>query len=168
MSDPLPRLPDPRMIPEWEAPRHQRRAVDGPRAGSPAIAAGWDPPTESGPAPTPHGSATDDPADDLFVRPFLVTGGRTRPLRDGLRVETVVVAPPAALSAPLRFEAARIVQMCQQPMAVVDVAVALRLPLGVTKVLIGDLVTEGYLNCDVHGEITPSLLERIRDRVRAL
>ena len=79
------------------------------------------------------------PADDELVRPFLVTGGRTHPLRDGLRIETIVTAPPSALSAPLRFEARRIVEVCQRPMAVVDVAVALRVPLGVAKVLIGIL-----------------------------
>jgi hypothetical protein len=107
--------------------------------------------------------------DDELVRPFLVTGGRTHPLRDGLRIETIVTAPPSALSAPLRFEARRIVEVCQQPMAVVDVAVALRVPLGVAKVLIGDLVTEGYLRCgSQEDELSIELIERIRDRVRAL
>ena len=120
-----------------------------------------------------HASEPDQPEppqpDDELVRPFLVTGGRTHPLRDGLRIETIVTAPPSALSAPLRFEARRIVEVCQRPMAVVDVAVALRVPLGVAKVLIGDLVTEGYLRCGAQeDEVSIEMIERIRDRVRAL
>ena len=54
-------------------------------------------------------------------------------------------------------------------MAVVDVAVALRVPLGVAKVLIGDLVTEGYLRCGAQeDEVSIEMIERIRDRTRAL
>jgi hypothetical protein len=107
-------------------------------------------------------------AGDELVRPFLVTGGRTHPLQDGLRIETVVSALPSALSAPLRFEARRIVELCQRPMAVVDVAVALRVPLGVARVLIADLIMDEYLRCDAREELPIELIERIRDRVRAL
>jgi hypothetical protein len=107
--------------------------------------------------------------DDVFVRPFMLTGGRTRPLHDGLRIETLLHASPAALSAPLRFEARRIVEICQAPRSIADLAVALRLPLGVVRVLAADLVTEGYLKIeDQLGEIPLALIERIRDRVRAL
>src|SRR6185436_3351424 len=86
--------------------------------------------------------------DDVFVRPFMLTGGRTRPLHDGLRIETLLHAVPAALSAPLRFEARRIVVLCQAPKSVADLAVALRIPLGVIRVLAGDLVTEGHLRVE--------------------
>ena len=109
------------------------------------------------------------PDDDPMVRPFMLTGGRTRPLHDGLRIETLLHAAPATLSAPLRFESKRIVQLCQAPMAMADLAVALRVPLGVVKVIVADLVTEGYLQLeDRLGEIPISIIERIRDRVRAL
>ena len=54
--------------------------------------------------------ATDDPdyAIGPVVRPFIVTGGRTRPTDERLRVETLISALPAALSAPLGFERQRI------------------------------------------------------------
>jgi hypothetical protein len=108
-------------------------------------------------------------ADDVFVRPFMLTGGRTRPLHDGLRIETLLHAAPAALSAPLRFEAKRIVELCQVPRSIADLAVALRLPLGVVRVLAADLVTEGHLRIeDQFGELPLAMIERIRDRVRAL
>nr|WP_296070684.1 DUF742 domain-containing protein [uncultured Actinoplanes sp.] len=137
--------PDPRMIPYGSQPE------PGPPDGAPA--------------------RTPEPADgdDLFVRPFMLTGGRTRPLHDGLRVETLLHAAPAALSAPLRFEARRIVVLCQAPRSVAELAVALRLPLGVVRVLAADLVTEGHLRIeDQLGELPLALIERIRDRVRAL
>jgi len=106
---------------------------------------------------------------DLVVRPFMLTGGRTRPLQDGLRIETLLHAAPAALSAPLRFESERIVRLCQAPMSIADLAVALRLPLGVVRVIVADLVTDGYLRIeDQLGEIDIAVIERIRDRVRAL
>jgi hypothetical protein len=108
-------------------------------------------------------------AEDPVVRPFMLTGGRTQPLRDGLRIETQLYAAPAALSAPLRFEARRIVELCQRPMSVADLAAALRAPLGVVRVIVADLMTQGLLQAgDTPGELTTALIERIRDRVRAL
>src|SRR5207249_2484309 len=106
--------------------------------------------------------------DEVLVRPYLVTGGRTRPLHDGLRVETLVSAVPSALYAPLQFEMRRIIELCQTPRSLAEIAVALAMPLGVVRVLVGDLVVGGYTT--VHGstDITIEVLERIRDRVRAL
>ncbi|BBH68797.1 hypothetical protein ACTI_54820 [Actinoplanes sp. OR16] len=110
-----------------------------------------------------------DSDEDPVVRPFMLTGGRTQPLHDGLRIETLIRAAPAALSAPLRFEAMRTVELCQRPMSVADLAVALRAPLGVARVIIGDLLSQGFLSIqDQPGELSTSVIERIRDRVRAL
>ncbi|MEV6815884.1 DUF742 domain-containing protein [Micromonospora sp. NPDC051296] len=145
MSDSGPRLPDPRMIPYW----------------TPTT-----PPTDPGSEPQPW--RPEESADEAAVRPFLLTGGRTRPMQDGLRVETLLSAQPAALSAPLRFEARRIVELCQRPTTVADLAVAMRVPLGVTRVLVADLLNEGYLRREEQGELSTAMIERIRDRVRAL
>src|SRR5688572_21451846 len=124
------------------------------------------PPAWTPPAPGPRAA---EPGDDLVVRPFMLTGGRTRPLHDGLRIETLLHASPAALSAPLRFESRRIVELCQAPMSIADLAVALRVPLGVVRVIVADLVTDGYLRIEEQlGELPIALIERIRDRVRAL
>jgi hypothetical protein len=108
-------------------------------------------------------------ADDPMVRPFMLTGGRTQPLQDGLRIETQLYAAPAALSAPLRFESRRIVELCQHPMSMADLAAGLHAPLGVVRVIVADLMTQGLLRAgDLPGELTTALIERIRDRVRAL
>jgi hypothetical protein len=41
-------------------------------------------------------------------------------------------------------------------------------PLGVARVLVADLVTEGYVSFTQPAELPINVLERIRDRVRAL
>jgi hypothetical protein len=145
-NDPDHRLPDPRMV-------EIRQAYGGP-----------------GRRPATRPEIGDD--DGEVVRPFIVTGGRTRPVDERLRMETMVTASPAALSAPLGFERRHIVELCQLPLSVAEIAVSLRVPLGVARVLTADLIAEGLLI--VHAQITlgdrPSreLLERIRDGVRAL
>ena len=122
-------------------------------------------------APAERGPVSSSPEsdEDPIVRPFMLTGGRTRPLQDGLRIETLLRAAPAALSAPLRFESRRIVELCQQSMSVADLSVALRVPLGVVRVIIADLITQDYLRVEEQpNELSTALIERIRDRVRAL
>jgi hypothetical protein len=121
--------------------------------------------------PVAHESALEPlehDTEDALIRPFLVTGGRTRPLQDGLRVETLISTRPAALSAPVRFEQRAIVQLCQYPHSVAEIAVALGVPLGVAKVLIADLLTSGLAQWEEPDEISIAMLERIRDRVRTL
>jgi hypothetical protein len=112
-------------------------------------------------------SATDD-ADGVFVRPFIVTRGRTRPLHDGLRLETLVEALPAALSAPLQFEQRQIVELAQRPVSVAEVAARIGVPLGVARVLIADLYTGKYISLHEPHELPVHVIERIRDLVRAL
>ena len=143
------RLPDPRMIAPY-------RASPGPTAGAdPGI----------GPARESPSARYDD---SVRVRPYLVTGGRTTPIRDGLRLETIVSAMPAALHAPLKFERSRVVELCQTPRSVAEIAVGLAVPLGVARVLIADLATAGYVTIQDSPTITSDMIERIRDRVRAL
>ncbi len=103
-----------------------------------------------------------------MVRPFLMTGGRTIPLVDGLRLESMVYAAPAALSAPLRFEQHAVVRLCQQPHSVAEVSAALRVPIGVARVVVSDLVTSGYVSVSAADELSIDAIERIRDLVRAL
>ncbi|MFI1996567.1 DUF742 domain-containing protein [Actinoplanes sp. NPDC020271] len=107
--------------------------------------------------------------EDPVIRPFMLTNGRTQPMQDGLRVETLLRAAPAALSAPLRFESRRIVELCQSPRSIADLSVALRAPLGVVRVIVADLITQSFLDVEKQPEeLSTSLIERIRDRVRAL
>ena len=120
----------------------------------------WRGPSEPRPAPAYE--------DDQMIRPYLITGGRTRPVMDGLRIETLVFAAPAALHAPLKYELRGIVELCQTPCSVAEIAGRLGLPLGVAQVLVADLVTGNMVTIQEATEVTIAMLERILDRVRAL
>jgi hypothetical protein len=141
------RLPDPRMIPVWST---QARP-------------------EAGESESESRMQSDSEVDGPIVRPFIVSGGRTRPLQDDLRIETLVSAAPALLSAPLDFEVRRIAQLCQTPKSIAEIAVTLGVPIGVAKVLVADLVAARAVICHQPTETsTRTALERIRDLVREL
>lgn len=81
------------------------------------------------------------------MRPYLLTGGRARPTNAGLEIEAQVVATESGLAALHRhvYEQHAIIAACAVPMAVVEVASRLGLHIGVTRVLVGDLITLGHL-----------------------
>ena len=130
------------------------------------------PPRGTHPAPAERGGSSRAPAaddeDDLVIRPFLLTGGRTRATVEGLAVESLVQAEPGASMDALRFEARRIVEICWQPTSVAELSAALRVPLGVVRVLVSDLVAEGRVSVVRREQLSIQMMERIRDRVRAL
>jgi hypothetical protein len=149
-DDDLLRAPDPRMIPRWPDldPRPD------PLLGlHPSPAEGRDPVA---------------PADDIVIRPFLLTGGRTRPKESGLRVETLVQAVAGIRAAGLRFEHRQIVELCANATSVAEIAASMRVPIGVARVLVSDLVADGSVTLLQREELSVQLIERIRDRVRAL
>lgn len=87
--------------------------------------------------------ARDDPR---FVRPYLVTAGRTRPTHD-LAPEALVLPTVVALMRvhTLAFERRRIVERYDSPVAVAEIAAHLDVPLGAVQVLAADMVDEGLL-----------------------
>jgi Protein of unknown function (DUF742) len=72
------------------------------------------------------------------VRPYLVTGGRTRAASE-LALETLVRTTPRGRGAHAAFEAAQALALCVEIQSIAEVAARLDLPLGVTQVLVGDL-----------------------------
>jgi hypothetical protein len=96
------------------------------------------------PAPDDRGPR---PSDVSHLRPYLLTGGRARPDADVLEIEAQIVTTETGLLAlpALEYEQRDIVRLCRTPMAVAEVAARLRLHLGVTRVLVGDLLVLGYL-----------------------
>ena len=103
-----------------------------------------------------------------FVRPFVMTGGRTRAKDTSLRVETMVET--VADASDLTFEHARIVEYCWEPRSVAEIGAQLRMPFGVAVVLVGDLVDAGCLEvtCSDPVELELDTLTRMIERVRAL
>ncbi|MGW9349731.1 Protein of unknown function [Nocardiopsis flavescens] len=87
----------------------------------------------------PHGHAGDP---DL-IRPYALTGGRTRPSRSDLTLTTSVVAVAGVVDEDP--EALEIHALCARPVTVAEVASRSGLPLGVVRVLLADLVDRGHV-----------------------
>jgi hypothetical protein len=87
---------------------------------------------------------------DRVVPVYAFTGGRTRAAGQDLPLEAVATAnglTPAA-GVPLQMESRAIVEMCARPKSLAEIGAALRVPVGVARVLVGDLANGGYL--EVH------------------
>lgn len=152
--------------PATGGPRPGAPAAGGPRpAGPPSVGAA------PGPAsPGPTGSAE---RGARLVRPYQLTGGRTRSEAADFPIETLVVTSPEGLRQlpTLTHESRRIAELCHEPISVAEVAARIGVPIGVARVLVGDLSAEGVV--DVHrpaGGDRPDLklLERVLGGIRAL
>jgi len=97
------------------------------------------------------------------VRAYVLTGGRTRTQRV-LLVETFVSAVPGpAFTQSLSPEADAIFRCCSSRRTVAEIANALKLPLGVVRVLLGDLERKGLIQIHPDAASVPrrELLERV-------
>jgi hypothetical protein len=81
------------------------------------------------------------------VRPYAVTGGRARPPGAMLDLIDVVlmVSQPATDARWLGPEHRLLLAMCGNPISVADLASDTELPLGVVRVLLGDLHQHGLI-----------------------
>jgi hypothetical protein len=119
-------------------------------------------------------SSVQEVQDASIVRAYAWTGGRTRSNID-LEIETLVSANDQTRQSAgiLQSEHQRVVELCHSPRSVAEVAALMRLPLGVVKVLLGDMAERGLV--DVHqtasaGGDTPDLglMERVLSGLRRL
>lgn len=109
------------------------------------------------------------------VRSYVLTGGRTRSNAD-LPLETLVKVTAHGISAAprLALERKKIVSLCNAPISVAEISAHLSIPLGVARVLSGDMVEEGFLTSykpqyAESGERPDlKLLERVLDGLQAL
>jgi hypothetical protein len=87
-----------------------------------------------------HGEWVDQDAGPV-VRPYALTGGLTRPSGQRLDLLDLVRAVRrAAWDRPqLSPEQAELLQRCQMPVTLVDLAADLDLPVGVIRILVSDL-----------------------------
>ena len=81
-----------------------------------------------------------------LVRPYYMTGGRARPTQDDLEIEALVSTTAQGDRSPkLTVEQRAIIALCRDLLSVAEVSARLDLPLGVTRVLIGDMASEGLV-----------------------
>jgi hypothetical protein len=99
-----------------------------------------------------------------LVRPYTLTAGRTNTSVD-LPLEAPVQTLRSALFHrwPPEDMRGKIIQLCVKSPSVAEISARLDLPLGVARVLVGDLVTSGYLR------VQPTLTDHsTRDERREL
>ncbi|MFI2778958.1 DUF742 domain-containing protein [Streptomyces sp. ALB3] len=122
-------------------------------------------------APAPAKPAAHNP----LVRPYAMTGGRTRP-RYQLAIEALVstTADPSRLQGQLP-EHQRICRLCIEIKSVAEVSALLSIPLGVARILVADLAEAGLVA--IHqpggdeaagGQPDVTLLERVLSGLRKL
>ncbi|HEY0806763.1 MAG TPA: DUF742 domain-containing protein [Pseudonocardiaceae bacterium] len=127
--------------------------------------------------PAPVGVPGGEDLDDIApaaVRAYAWTGGRTTP-QYRLELETLLSTTDRYRehdeSTPTEFHA--VAALCHRPTSVAEVAALLRLPLGIAKVLTGDMAATGLLvvheTASANGE-SPNLMlmERILGGLRRL
>jgi hypothetical protein len=165
-----------------EAPHGRRRGtqlnpadleegpIDGPSAGADPAGAHF---LEFAGEPSLPGFAPEQGVTggiSSFVRPYVLTRGRTRSPYE-LSIETLVSAVPMAAHGPVAAEHEAVIALCQEPRSVAEIAALLRVPLGVARVILGDLVAAGAVA--VHrtaGAAGPdlALMERVLAGLRRL
>jgi hypothetical protein len=110
---------------------------------------------------------------DTPLRPYVLTGGRAGPADARVGVDTLLKAVPA--SKPLPPEATTqsrgLLRLCGGGvLSVAEAAAHLKLPVGVLRVLVGDLVESGHLHVHAGSFNEPGLelLKEVLDGLRDL
>jgi len=113
------------------------------------------PQSAGGYRPTPLGDTPPVDEQATTLRPFVITSGRTDGADPEIGMETQVTLNPAAGPVRLSPEMRAIVALCGEPVSVAEISAKLRLHLGVTRILVGDLRAAGQLDVHVLDNETP-------------
>ena len=121
----------------------------------------------------PRAGRVAEGAGSSLVRPYAVTGGRTKP-RYQLEIEAMVAAShyEARDLSVLSPECQAILGFCRDWRSVAEISAVLRMPLGVARILIADMAVEGLVRIHQldHAQGRPdlNLLERVLSGLRKL
>ncbi|WP_372499961.1 DUF742 domain-containing protein [Streptomyces sudanensis] len=151
-----------------------RLPLRGGRTGLPAALPGA-PRPRSRPGRQQPGPGPAENVHNPLVRPYAMTGGRTRP-RYQLAIEALVstTADPSQLYGQLP-EHQRICRLCFEVKSVAEISALLSIPLGVARILVADLAEAGLVA--IHqpggdeaagGQPDVTLLERVLSGLRKL
>src|SRR5262245_187128 len=119
-----------------------------------------------------QGSGRSNPPGRL-VRPYTVTGGRTRPTYADLELETLVSTTSLGETSPkLSLEWRSIALLCREILAIAAIAARLSLPLGFSLVLVGDMAEGGLVRVHRPAQVGDrpdlALLERVLYGLRTI
>jgi hypothetical protein len=126
---------------------------------------------------TPSGASLgpDGASPGLRVRSYVLTGGRTRGGADLPFEALIQVTSDGRASLPrLTLERRDIISKCVGSISVAEISAYLHLPLGVVRVLVGDMVEEGLLTASAPDHSRTGarpdrqLLERVLDGLQSL
>ena len=116
---------------------------------------------------------SDDHADsgvgnhESFVRPYMITAGRTVGEAGDIPIETLVVAHRA--NEGLSPDYAAVVDLCPEPISVAEIAVHIHQPIGVARVLVADLTASGHVEQhETAATEGAAIVRRLLDGIRAL
>jgi hypothetical protein len=116
-----------------------------------------------------------EPDEEPLIRPYAMTGGRTRP-RYQLAIEALVstTAAPERIGSLLP-EHQRICALCRDIKSVAEISALLSMPLGVARILVADLAESGLVAIhqpaaggESGGTPDVTLLERVLSGLRKL
>lgn len=123
-----------------------------------------------GPPSTPACEVGGSDSAGRLVRPFTLTGGRTRPSRADFTLITTVTAvdPQPAGAARPQPEHLRILRLCAEPVAVAEIAARLDLPVSVVVIMLCDLLEAGRITAHPPHPVTRTtpdldLLQKVRE-----
>jgi DNA-binding transcriptional ArsR family regulator len=107
------------------------------------------------------------------VRPYALTGGRTRPTGESFDLLALVssVDGHRADRMLLEPEYLEVIRQCRQPKPVADLASDLDLPLGVVRILLSDMRDNGLITIrrPARTRLTdPQVLKDVADALRRL
>jgi len=107
-----------------------------------------------------------------LIRPYSLTGGRTRPSRSDFSITSQVVAVPSVEPPEVDPELELILSLCARPLSVAEVASGTGFPLGVTRILLADLLDQGYVTVHTsaweRNRPDAATLRAVLDRIREL
>lgn len=107
------------------------------------------------------------------VRPYALTGGRTRPIGESFDLLALVSSSDTKSMNNLLLEPeyVEVIRQCRQPKPVADLASDLDLPLGVVRILLADMREQGLIAIrpPARTRLTdPQLLKDVADALRRL
>jgi hypothetical protein len=107
------------------------------------------------------------------VRPYALTGGRTRPIGETIDLLTLVSSSDLNMVDDLLLEPEylEVMRQCREPKPVADLASDLDLPLGVVRILLSDMRERGLIvvRPPARNRLTdPQVLKDVADALRRL